>query len=158
MIIKRRRRRTVPGLNTASLPDLIFTVLFFFMIVTHMRNVTPKVKYTVPKGNNLTQIAKKSAVVYVYIGRQNAASGSAGNNADNYSIQVNDRIVNIDELKDCIVAERNKLAPEDVPDMVVSLRADKDCPGSIVSKVKMSLRQANALRINYNATNSNEGL
>ena len=45
-----RRHRDMPGLNTSSLPDLIFTVLFFFMIVNHMRKVTLKVKYQVPQG------------------------------------------------------------------------------------------------------------
>ena len=52
---KRQRPRTVPALNVASLPDLIFTVLFFFMIVTHMRDVDPKVQYNVPEGTELTK-------------------------------------------------------------------------------------------------------
>ena len=52
MINFRKRQHFVPNLNTASLPDLIFTVLFFFMIVTHMRKVAPKVKYRVPQEQN----------------------------------------------------------------------------------------------------------
>ncbi len=35
----RTKHHHVPSLNVASMPDLIFTVLFFFMIVTHMRSV-----------------------------------------------------------------------------------------------------------------------
>ena len=35
-------KREMPALNTSSLPDLIFTLLFFFMIVTTMREVTLK--------------------------------------------------------------------------------------------------------------------
>lgn len=62
----RRSRPEMPGLNTASLPDLIFSVLFFFMIVTHMRKVTLKVKYREPQGVELTRLAKKSAVTYIY--------------------------------------------------------------------------------------------
>lgn len=50
MRMMKRRRRQVPDLNTAALPDLIFTVLFFFMIVTHLRDVELKVKYSVPQG------------------------------------------------------------------------------------------------------------
>ena len=71
----RRRSREVPGLNTSSLPDLIFSVLFFFMIVTHMRHVTVKVKYQVPQGKELTRLTKKSAVSYIYIGRPTSAMG-----------------------------------------------------------------------------------
>ena len=53
MSMFKRTRREIPGLNTSSLPDLIFTVLFFFMIVTHMRKVTLKVKYQVPQVTKL---------------------------------------------------------------------------------------------------------
>ena len=62
----RRHSREVPALNTSSLPDLIFTVLFFFMIVTHMRHETVKVQYQVPQGKELTRLTKKSAVSYIY--------------------------------------------------------------------------------------------
>lgn len=65
-----RREHEMPGLNTSSLPDLIFTVLFFFMIVTHMRQVTLKVDYRAPQGKQLTRLTKKSAVSYIYIGNQ----------------------------------------------------------------------------------------
>ena len=66
MSMFKRTRREIPGLNTSSLPDLIFTVLFFFMIVTHMRKVTLKVKYQVPQGTELTRLTKKTAVSYIY--------------------------------------------------------------------------------------------
>ena len=69
MIRRNRRLREVPMLNTASLPDLIFTVLFFFMIVTHMRTTTSKVQYALPQGTELKRLVKKSAVTSIYIGR-----------------------------------------------------------------------------------------
>jgi len=59
MSIYRRRKHDIPELNTASLPDLIFTILFFFMLVTHMRKTTVKVKYQVPQGTELTKLVKK---------------------------------------------------------------------------------------------------
>ena len=62
----RKRKHSIPGLNTSSLPDLIFTVLFFFMIVTHMRSVPLKVRYQVPEGTELTRLVKKSTVTYIY--------------------------------------------------------------------------------------------
>lgn len=157
MIIRRRKRRTVPGLNTASLPDLIFTVLFFFMIVTHMRNVTPQVRYTVPKGSNLTQMEKKAAIIYIYIGKESTSVNDNDNNgSDNYFVQVNDKIVDISQLKDVIIGERNKLLPDELPQMTVSIKADRNCPMGIINDVKQQLRQANALRINYNATQEKE--
>ena len=71
---KRQRQRTVPALNVASLPDLIFTVLFFFMIVTHMRDVDPKVQYNVPEGTELTKEVNKSGLVYLFIGKPGATA------------------------------------------------------------------------------------
>ena len=67
MIFDNRVRRSVPQLNTASLPDLIFTVLFFFMVVTHMRQTTIKVEFRMPQGTQLTRLTKKSTVSYIYI-------------------------------------------------------------------------------------------
>ena len=61
-MIRQRIDRSVPTLNTSSLPDLIFTVLFFFMVVTHMRQVTLKVRFRVPQGTELTRLTKKSEI------------------------------------------------------------------------------------------------
>ena len=69
-----RKRRSVPELNTASLPDLIFTVLFFFIIVTHMRQDEVKVRYRVPEGRQLTKMKKKAGVTHVYIGKPDRKS------------------------------------------------------------------------------------
>ena len=65
---RKHTRRSVPMLNTASLPDLIFTVLFFFMIVTHMRNESVKVEYEKPQGTELTRLANKSSITNIHIG------------------------------------------------------------------------------------------
>ena len=62
--------RDVPMLNTSSLPDLIFTVLFFFMIVTHMRDVDLKVRYEVPQGTEIQKLGHKASVVHIYVGRR----------------------------------------------------------------------------------------
>ena len=77
MSMIRRSKREMPGLNTASLPDLIFTVLFFFMIVTHMRTDVMKVRYQTPQGTELSKVKKKSATIHVYIGSKTTADGKA---------------------------------------------------------------------------------
>ena len=110
MNIRRPRFRDVPTLNTSSLPDLIFTVLFFFIIVTHMRKATVKVEYQLPQGTELTRLTKKSAVTYIYIGRaaqpSTAANGAKaiGSNAiDNrYTIQINDKYVDMSDVAEYI--------------------------------------------------------
>ena len=147
-----RRRRAVPGLNTASLPDLIFTVLFFFMIVTHMRTETVKVEYHAPQGTELSRLDKKSSVVHVYIGKP-LGGQQAGQAAT--CVQVGDKIVSIADLPDYIREERRRMSPDEARQMVVSIRADKDAPMGVITEVKQALRRANALRVSYSAEETN---
>ena len=145
----RRRSREVPGLNTSSLPDLIFSVLFFFMIVTHMRHVVTKVEFQLPQGKELTRLTKKSAVSYIYIGTPVAAKH--GGNKQATCIQLNDKYATSDEVADYIAAEKKRMSAEDLERMTVSIKADKDTKMGVVTDVKQALRQAKALRINYSA-------
>lgn len=111
MTMFRRSRRTVPMLNTAALPDLIFTVLFFFITVTHMRQVTLKVKYRVPEGTELTKLTKKSAITHIYIGKPTKEMRpQAGNNT---RIQINDKYADIPAVVDFVTEERRLMSPED---------------------------------------------
>lgn len=143
-----RRRRVVPGLNTASLPDLIFTVLFFFMIVTHMRTETVKVDYRVPQGSGLAQLQQKSSVVHVYVGKSKV-NGTRGQGKEQFHVQVGDRIVPIESVADCIREIRSHMPAEEARRMTVSLKADADTPMGLVAEVKQALREAKALRVNY---------
>ncbi|MBP5338658.1 MAG: biopolymer transporter ExbD [Prevotella sp.] len=142
----KRREHQMPGLNTAALPDLIFTVLFFFMIVTHMRDVDPLVRYNVPQGTELQKLAHKSSVVYIYVGR--TAKGS-----DQFAIQLNNRLATVDDIRAYIEEERSRMATDDQARLTVSIKADRDVPMSLIADVKEALRQSYALKINYSATN-----
>lgn len=146
----RRTRREVPMLNTASLPDLIFTVLFFFITVTHMRQVTLKVKYRVPEGTELTRLVKKSAVTHIYIGKPtDEMSRVVGNET---CVQVNDKYADMDEVTDYVAGERNRMSPEDAQAMSVSVKADRETEMGVIADVRQALRRAGALRVNYSAT------
>lgn len=149
MSIIRRTRREVPLLNTAALPDLIFTVLFFFITVTHMREVTLKVKYRVPEGTELTKLTKKSAVTYIYIGKptQEMRTVAGGDTR----IQINDKYVDLSAVADYLSAERNRMSPEDARAMSVSVKADRETEMGMISDVKQALRKAGVLRVNYSA-------
>ena len=149
MSFRRFHKYEVPGLNAASLPDLIFTVLFFFMIVTHMQKVAVKVKYKVPQGTELTRLTKKSAVTYIYIGHPSDDMGKVV--GKRMCIQLNDKYDSADDVADYVSAEKSSMSPEDQQQMTVSLKADKQTPIGLISRVKQSLRRAKALRISYSA-------
>ncbi len=145
MRIYRHKKGGVPQLNTASMPDLIFTVLFFFMIVTHMRKVTLKVEYQVPQGTELTRLTKKTAVSYVYIGKRKGQKGA------DMQVQLNDKFAQVEDIAGYVEAERDRMSPADLPNMTVSIKADRSAPMGLITDVKQQLRRANALRINYSA-------
>lgn len=149
MIKFHKKSHEVPELNTSSLPDLIFSVLFFFMIVTHMRQVTLKVECRVPQGKHLTRLTKKSAVSYIYIGKPSKElKGKYGNDTQ---IQLNDKLASVPEVMDYVAAEKQRMSPEDQRLMTVSIKADRDTKMGVITDVKQALRQAKALRINYSA-------
>ncbi len=149
MTLIRRTRHDVPTLNTATLPDLIFVVLFFFMAVTHMREVTLKVRYRVPEGTELTKLTRKSAVTYIYIGKP--IQSVQGTTASNTCIQVNDKFADLPMVVDYVTEERERMSPEDLQIMSVSVKADRDTEMGIISDVKQALTQTNVMRVNYSA-------
>lgn len=151
MMFADRMRRSVPTLNTSSLPDLIFTVLFFFMVVTHMRKATVKVEYRVPQGTELTRLTKKSAVSYIYIGRAPHSAPAAAAAYDGYCLQLNDKLATPDDIADYIAAERQRMSAEDRIRQTVSLKADRGARMRLITDVKQALRKANVRKISYSA-------
>ena len=151
----RRREHRMPGLNTSALPDLIFTVLFFFMIVTHMRDVELLVHYELPQGTEVQKLAHKSAVTYIYVGRAADLSSASSAPKDSFLIQLNNRISSIEDIRAFVDEERRRMNDDDRSRMVVSLKADRDVPMSIIAEIKQTLQQSFALRISYSATEKN---
>lgn len=155
MIRRNRRLREVPMLNTASLPDLIFTVLFFFMIVTHMRTTTSKVQYALPQGTELKRLVKKSAVTYIYIGR---AMPETTREMSTYKVQLNNRVGTIGEVASFVANEKKRMNPDDQVKMTVSIKADRSTPMYVINAVKRAVRAGGATRINYSAERESDKL
>lgn len=141
----------MPEMNTSSLPDLIFTILFFFMIVTTMREVTLKVKFTVPAGTELEKLEKKSAVSFVYVGpptdQLRATMGSGTR------IQLNDKFAEPAEIMDFVARERSTMS--DQAAQTISMKVDQKTKMGIVTDIKQVLRKSWALKINYSASRRN---
>lgn len=142
-------KKEIPELNTSSLPDLIFSVLFFFMITTSMREVTLKVKFDKPNGTQLEKLARKSCTSFIYVGQPiESLKTQMGSGT---RIQLNDKFAEVNEVYDYVVSERNELAEVDKPYFTVSIKADHNTPMGIMTDVKQVLRKAYALKIVYSA-------
>jgi biopolymer transport protein ExbD len=149
--IRKGEKREMPALNTSSLPDIIFMLLFFFMTVTSMKEVTYKVQINNPQATELTKLEKKSLVRYIYVGsptrelqRQYGAETR---------IQLDDAFAEVNEIEEYIVNERSAMREDDQGKMTVSIKADKDTRMGIIGDIKQALRRSYALKISYAATN-----
>ena len=145
---KKKESRGMPEMNTSSLPDLIFTILFFFMMVTTMREVTLLVRIDRPAGTELEKLEKKSAVSFIYVGPPtDNLRAQMGNST---RIQVNDRYIgDVREIMDFVAAERQGMMNQ--AEQVISIKADKRTQMGYITDIKEVLRKSWALRINYSA-------
>lgn len=146
--------REMPELNTSSLPDLIFSVLFFFMMVTSMREVTLRVRFEKPTGTQLEKLARKSCTSFIYIGKP--TEQYIGQFGTGTRIQVNDDYVEAPQVYDFVMKDRGGLAEIDKPFYTVSIKADKNAPMGIITDVKQMLRKSYALKMMYSATKPND--
>ena len=144
---KQSERGEAKAINTASLPDIVFMLLFFFMVTTVMKETEYKVKITVPGATEVNKLEKKSLVSYIYIGPPVNAKFFG----TEPRIQLNDQFANVGDIRDFISSERDKMDENEQKLMTVSLKIDDNTKMGIVTDVKLALRKANALKINYSA-------
>ncbi len=147
--IRRAEKREMPALNTSSLPDIIFMLLFFFMSVTSMKEVTYKVSIKPPQATELTKLEKKSLVRYIYIGTPTEEFRKQY--GAETRIQLDDAFAEVSEIENYIVNERSAMPESDQGLMTVSIKADKDTRMGVIADTKQALRRAYALKINYAA-------
>lgn len=143
MQLNSKRKRNVPELNTSALPDLIFTVLFFFMIVTYMRQTDVNMNVAIPSGNELQKLQKRYAVTYLYIGYDTDGT---------ILMQLDKEATDITSLANALQKKRSRLPDDEKQYLTVSVKADKKIPAKVIGDVKAVLRKTNVLRISYTAT------
>ncbi len=146
---RKNENKELPPISTASLPDIIFMLLFFFMVTTTMREVTLNVKVKLPTATELSKLEKKSLVSYIYIGEPlkqwQAKYGVAPR------IQLADQFANVSDISNFVIAEREARDEAERPMMITSLKVDENTKMGIVQDVKQELRKAAALHINYSS-------
>jgi len=146
--------KELPPISTASLPDIVFMLLFFFMVSTTMREVTVNVTQKLPEATELSKLEKKSLVSYIYIGEPKPQFQKVFGKAPR--IQLNDQFANVSDIPDYITAEREARDEAERPSMVTSLKVDVNTKMGLVTDVKQELRKAAALNINYSARKKTE--
>ncbi|MDL2320396.1 biopolymer transporter ExbD [Alistipes sp. OttesenSCG-928-B03] len=147
--MRKKGGKETPAISTASLPDIIFMLIFFFMIATQMRETEMMVQYKLPVATEAQKLEKKSLVSYIHIGRPTKEFVTRWGNAPR--IQLNDSYRTPQAIGQFIASERDKLDAIDRHYMTVSLKADQNITMGLITDVKQELRKADALKISYAA-------
>jgi biopolymer transport protein ExbD len=146
---KRKGGKGTPGISTASLPDIVFMLLFFFMVSTTMRETDMKVSVKLPEASEVVKLEKKSLVSYIYVGTP--ARQYQGIFGTDSRIQLNDTFKTLGDIRDFITSERDAMSEFDRAMLTISLKIDEQTRMGIVTDVKQELRKASALKISYSA-------
>ncbi|MDY7396015.1 biopolymer transporter ExbD [Aureibaculum sp. 2210JD6-5] len=141
-----KKKKGMPAVNTAALPDIVFMLLFFFMVTTVMRETELKIQTPkLPSADQVKKLEKKSLVSYIYVGK--AKDGTPGD-----KIQLNDRISSVSDIKSFIYAERAQHPEQVIPTLTTSIKADIKSNVGTITDIKQELRDVNALKVNYSTT------
>lgn len=146
---KRKTEKGVQKINTASLPDIIFMLLFFFMVTTVMRETSLKVNINPPNATEIKKLEKKSLVSFIYVGQPLPTLQKIYGTEPR--IQLNDVFATTDDIRDFVSSEREQMDEVEQKQMTVSLKIDKDTRMGVVVDIKQELRKASALKINYSS-------
>ena len=141
---KKSGGRSVPGINTGSMSDIIFMFLFFFMVITTIREVTLEVKVLAPQATEIQKLEKKSLVSFIYIGQPRKASLGTESR-----IQLNNQFASVADIQAFVAAERAARDESEKNFITTSLKVDQNTRMGIVTGVKQELRTAGAFKINY---------
>ena len=149
-MFKKKGSKAVPAISTASLPDIVFMLLFFFMVSTKMKEITLLVKVDRPNASAASKLEDETLVKTVYIGtptdEYRAQFGSEPR------IQLNDVLANdVSDLDAAVQDWRNEINEAERIKMTISLKIDKETKMGVVTDVKERLRDLNALKISYSS-------
>ena len=143
----KKKEGDLPAVSTASLPDIVFMLLFFFMTVTTMKDSSLMVANTLPNASEIKKLEKKDRVIYIYVGTPTQEYQKVFGTEP--KIQLNDKFANVDEVGSFILAERANKPQELQNVLTTALKVDKNANMGLITDIKQELRKVNALKVNY---------
>ncbi len=143
----KKKSGDLPAVSTASLPDIVFMLLFFFMTVTTMKDSSLMVDNTLPNATETKKLEKKDRVIYIYVGKPTSQYQKTFGTEP--KIQLNDKFADVSEIGSFILQERAKKPQELQNVLTTALKVDKNANMGLISDIKQELRKVNALKVNY---------
>jgi biopolymer transport protein ExbD len=146
-MFKKDGKKEVPGVGVSS--DIVFMLLFFFMVTTQMRDTEDKVMVKVPSASEAVKLERKDLSSYINVGTPiRSLQAQYGTET---RIQLNDSFKTTKDIRDFVAAERESMSEGDRAFMTVCIKADENTRMGIVTDIKQELRRCSALKIMYSA-------
>ncbi len=144
---KSKKSIRLPEISTASLPDIVFMLLFFFMVATVMRKNVVLVENDLPYADQVEKLEKKNLIMNIYAGKPSSRYQLGTESR----IQLNDKFADVRDIKAFIFEERRGKREGLRPFLITSLKVDESTKMGLVGDIKKELRKVGALKINYGA-------
>lgn len=143
----KKKTGTSENIPTSALPDIIFMLLFFFMVTTVLREQEILVEQKIPQATQLQKLEKKSLISYLYVGKpkNTAVYGTEPR------IQANDVLINTNDIILWVNQEKDQLSEVERDQITISMKADRDVKMGPISDVQFELREADARKLLYAA-------
>ncbi|REG89004.1 ExbD/TolR family protein [Winogradskyella sediminis] len=149
---RKKDKGDLPAISTASLPDIVFMLLFFFMVATVMRDSSLMIENQLPSADQVEKL-KKDRTIFIYAGKPSSQYKQFG---EEPRIQYNDAFITVEDVQSSINQGIVEMNEELQSKVVVGLKVDKNTNAGLVSDIKQELRKANALKVMYIANTKTE--
>ncbi|MGE0771762.1 MAG: ExbD/TolR family protein [Cyclobacteriaceae bacterium] len=148
----KKKTQVKQDIPTSSMPDVVFMLLFFFMVTTQLRETSIDVMQRIPQASQLRKLQRKTLVANLYIGEPKKTEQWG----TEPKIQAEDVFI---EPKDIILwvnREKDKLAENERDQLTVALKVDSEAKRGIIADIETELRKANARKLLYTTLQKDE--
>lgn len=149
-VIRKKEKKEIGQISTSSLPDIVFMILFFFMVSTSMKETELVVQFKAPEATEIQKLENKSLVSYIYVGPPVASLQAKFGQAP--KLQLNNTFSDPEQIGQFVASERDNLNEADRNKMTICIKTDKDTRMGIITDVKQELRKAEAYKVSYAAS------
>lgn len=132
----KKKVKATSEIPTASLPDIVFMLLLFFMVTTVLRR-SVGIPVDLPVAKKIQKLEAKKNVTHIY-------ANSMG------EISIDDKLVRTSDIRKIMY----KKFVEN-PRTIASLKVDRNAPMYVVTDIQQELREGGVLPINYTAIYGN---
>lgn len=148
----KKKTNVKQDIPTSSMPDVVFMLLFFFMVTTEMRKSTLEVKQQIPKATQLRKLMRKSLVANLYVGEPTKTQIYG----KEPKIQADDTFIDTKDIIRWVNEQKAKLDEVERDQITVSLKVDKDAKRGLIADIETELRKANARKLLYSTLEDND--